>query len=75
MLTSFVVVTINNVYVYNRETLRLTAEYSTGENPLGIVETNKRCIVFPDQDRGSITVIVSPLPCVQHRVTRPESCI
>ena len=75
LFTSFVVVTINNVYVYNRETLRLTAEYSTGENPLGIVATNKRCIVFPDQDRGSITVIVPPLPCVHHRATKLESFI
>ena len=75
LFTSFVVVTINNVYVYNRETLRLTAEYATGENPLGIVATNKRCIVFPDQDRGSITVIVSSFPSVHPRATRLESCI
>ena len=41
MLTSFVVVTINNVYVYNRETLRLTAEYYTGKNPHANDATNK----------------------------------
>ncbi|KNB44185.1 autophagy-related protein 18A-like protein [Blastocystis sp. subtype 4] len=53
----FVVVTINNVYMYNRDTLKKVSEYSTVENSLGVIASNSECIVIPGQERGSLTVI------------------
>lgn len=61
--------TINNVYVYNRDTLKVS-EYSTVENSLGVIASNSECFVIPGQERGSLTVIVLSFLLYDNRVMK-----
>lgn len=56
--------------MYNRDTLKKVSEYSTVENPLGVIASNSECIVIPGQERGSLTVIVLLFILCDNRVMK-----
>ena len=55
---SFIIATVTNVYMYNRETLEKVQVYETVENISGIIASNSNMIAFPRKERGFLQLVV-----------------